>query len=86
MLTDTLDDRLRKATALIPAALAGISELASSPSILTITDAVAPSNGARQRKERRCLVAIGTTMVVLIADAWEDGSRHTGTAQQGSEI
>ena len=70
-MTDILDDSLRKATGLIPASFAGISDLHSSPVILTITDSVATGNRARQRKETLSLAAIGTTMVVMIADAQE---------------
>ena len=72
MLTDILDDNLRKAIGLIPASFVGISDLDSSPVILAITDSVATGNRARQRKETLSLAAIATTMVVPIADAWED--------------
>jgi hypothetical protein len=61
-----MDDSLRKATGLIPASFVGISDLHSSPVILTITDAVATGNRARQRKEALGLAAIITTMVVPI--------------------
>jgi hypothetical protein len=67
-----MDDSLRKATGLLPASFVGISDLDSSPVILAITDSVATGNRARQRKETLGLAAIVTTMVVPMADAWED--------------
>jgi hypothetical protein len=67
-----LDDGLLESTGLIPASFVGISDLDSSSVILAITASVATGNRARQRKETLGLAAIGTTMVVPIADAWED--------------
>ena len=67
-----MDDSLRKATGLIPASFVGISDLDSSPVILAITDSVATGNRVRQRKGTLDLTENITTMVVLIAEAWED--------------
>jgi hypothetical protein len=67
-----MDDTLRKATGLLLASFVGISDLDSSPVLLTATDSLATSNRARQRKEILWLTAIVTTMVVPIAEAWED--------------
>jgi hypothetical protein len=67
-----MDDTLRKATGLSRASFVGISDLDSSPVILAITDSLAIGNRARQRKGTLGLAVDITTMVVPIAEAWED--------------